>query len=91
MRTTTMWTLIAGLLVGCGGGPTFECACSGADVAYQAEADPGGVASEATCSSGYEFQYVGDDGQTVTDAEAGAAANCCAPGATDCTCSCTEL
>ncbi len=78
-------------VVACGGGPEFECACSGEDVEWQAEADPDGLAAEATCISGYTFGYVADDGQTVGMAEDDAVETCCAPEAVDCTCSCTQL
>ena len=87
----SLWVGIAGALVGCGGGPEFACSCAGDDVAYQADADDGGVASEATCTSGYEFGYVADDGQTAVEAEADAVETCCAPDAVDCACSCAAL
>ena len=79
-------------LGGCdGAGPEFACSCAGDDVEYQPGADDGAVASEATCTAGYEFGYIADDGQTAADAEADAVETCCAPGAVDCTCSCAAL
>lgn len=78
-------------LVGCGEGPAFECTCSGADVVYQADQDTTGIASQQACDDGYEFAYLGDDGQTAADAGADAEGNCCDPAGSDCSCSCTAL
>lgn len=74
-------------LTGCAA--EITCACSGADVAYQAEADLEGVASEGTCSSGYEVGNLNEAGESFEVRENEAVATCCAPDATDCTCSCS--
>jgi hypothetical protein len=76
-------------LTGCAT-PAWDCACTGADVAYQADEDEGEVASQATCESGFEFTFLGND-QTLADAVVSAGETCCDPAGTDCVCSCAEV
>ncbi|MEL6349593.1 MAG: hypothetical protein AAFV53_41200 [Myxococcota bacterium] len=90
MKSYGMVAWMVAFLAGCGG-PSFECACSGEDVAYQSDADENEVASQESCESGYEFAYAGDNDQSEDDAADDATESCCSPDASDCDCTCTAL
>jgi hypothetical protein len=83
-----LWAFVLFSLAACGSEDDIVCTCSGPDVAYQADADPDGLASEATCASGFQTDDARDAGASIAASETYATAACCAPGATDCACSC---